>query len=106
MGQAILWLVLITLIPTLELRASIPYGMIKTELGTTTVVVACLLANIAIAPAGLLTGPATITVPEGASIASETYTGASTEMMGTEMTETVPGTSNSGRLRFRPCTDM
>ena len=38
---------------------------------------------ITIAPVGLLTGPATITVPEGASIGMATYTGASTEMMGT-----------------------
>lgn len=39
--------------------------------------------TIAIAPAGLLTGPATITVPEGSSIGSATYTASATEMMGT-----------------------
>ena len=50
--QAILWLFLYTMIPTLELRFSIPYGLYEYDetLGTAAVVGICLLANIVLAP--------------------------------------------------------
>lgn len=46
----ILKLITITLIPILELRASIPYGIFKTDLSITAVFVICILANIMVGP--------------------------------------------------------
>ncbi len=46
----ILELILITLIPALELRASIPYGILKLGMGWITVVIVCSIANMIIAP--------------------------------------------------------
>ena len=43
-------LVALTFVPALELRASIPYGLIDNALPPALVVVACILANIALAP--------------------------------------------------------
>lgn len=50
--QAILYLFLLTLIPTLELRYSIPYGWLvyREELSAPVIVVVCLLANMVLAP--------------------------------------------------------
>ena len=49
MGK-ILVLVLITLIPTLELRASIPFGILKGGMPWWSVVVVCLSTNIVLGP--------------------------------------------------------
>jgi len=48
MIQAILWLVVVTLIPALELRASIPVGIFKMadQVSWPVVVLVCVLANI------------------------------------------------------------
>ncbi len=48
----VLWLVFLTLLPTLELRFSIPYGFLyyRESMGAASVVGICLLANIALAP--------------------------------------------------------
>jgi uncharacterized membrane protein len=48
--QAILILILITLIPTLELRASIPYGILRADVHWGTVVLVCMLTNIVLGP--------------------------------------------------------
>ena len=49
MGKIFL-LVLITLIPTLELRASIPFGILKGGMSWWSVVVVCLSTNIVLGP--------------------------------------------------------
>ena len=46
----ILNLIWITLLPFLELRASIPYGVFKTELSLLTIFLVCVLTNIVLAP--------------------------------------------------------
>ena len=46
----IAYLFLITLIPTLELRASIPYGILKYGMNWPTVFIICILSNIILAP--------------------------------------------------------
>lgn len=46
----ILELILITFIPALELRASIPYGILKLNMNWLTVFIICSIANIVIAP--------------------------------------------------------
>lgn len=46
----ILMLILLTLIPFLELRASIPYGILKTDLHWSLVFIVCVLFNIILAP--------------------------------------------------------
>ena len=46
----ILNLVWITLLPFLELRASIPYGVFKTELSLLTIFLVCIVTNIILAP--------------------------------------------------------
>ncbi len=48
--QTILILIFITLIPTLELRASIPYGILRADLHWGTVVLICVLTNIVLGP--------------------------------------------------------
>jgi len=48
--KAILILVLITLIPTLELRASIPYGILKADMNWWAVVLVCVVTNIVLGP--------------------------------------------------------
>lgn len=48
--QAILILILITLIPTLELRASIPYGILRTDMHWETVILVCVVTNIVLGP--------------------------------------------------------
>ena len=48
--QAILILILITLIPTLELRASIPYGILRADVHWGTVVLVCVGTNIVLGP--------------------------------------------------------
>jgi uncharacterized membrane protein len=48
--KAILILILITLIPTLELRASIPYGILRAEMRWWTVVLVCVVTNIVLGP--------------------------------------------------------
>lgn len=48
--QTIFWLVILTLAPTLELRASIPYGLIEGSMPATMVVAICILVNILLAP--------------------------------------------------------
>jgi uncharacterized membrane protein len=48
--QAILIMILITLIPTLELRASIPYGILRADVHWGTVVLVCVLTNIVLGP--------------------------------------------------------
>jgi len=50
MFTAISWLVLITFMPALELRASIPYGIFGTGLHWSAVFLICVAANIALAP--------------------------------------------------------
>jgi uncharacterized membrane protein len=50
MGMKMLWLILLTFVPTLELRASIPWGLIDEALPPWLVVVGCIVANIALAP--------------------------------------------------------
>lgn len=46
----ILMLILLTVAPFLELRASIPYGIFKTDLHWSIVFVICVIANILLAP--------------------------------------------------------
>ena len=46
----ILNLIWITLLPFLELRASIPYGVFKTELSFLTIFLVCVITNIVLAP--------------------------------------------------------
>ena len=46
----ILLLVAITLLPFLELRASIPYGLLSTNLSWTTVFIVCVVANAVLGP--------------------------------------------------------
>jgi len=48
--KTILILILITLIPTLELRASIPYGILKGDLPWWVVVFVCVVTNIILGP--------------------------------------------------------
>ena len=48
--RTIFWLVILTLAPTLELRASIPYGLIEGAMPATLVVLICILVNILLAP--------------------------------------------------------
>ena len=43
-------LFLITMVPTLELRASIPYGILKYGMNWQTVFIICILSNIILAP--------------------------------------------------------
>lgn len=50
MVKAIVWLVLLTLAPGLELRASIPYGLIDTTVPRGAAIAICVAANIALAP--------------------------------------------------------
>ncbi|MFC1801370.1 COG2426 family protein [Nanoarchaeota archaeon] len=46
----ILWLIILTLMPFLELRASIPYGIFQAELPWIWVFVICVVVNILLAP--------------------------------------------------------
>ena len=46
----ILELVWITLLPFLELRASIPYGILVKQMSTATVFLVCVITNILLAP--------------------------------------------------------
>lgn len=48
--KAILILILITLIPTLELRASIPYGILRADMHWWFVVLVCVVTNIVLGP--------------------------------------------------------
>jgi uncharacterized membrane protein len=48
--RTIFWLVILTLAPTLELRASIPYGLIEGTMSAALVVAICILVNILLAP--------------------------------------------------------
>ena len=48
--RAILILILITLIPTLELRASIPYGILRADMHWWAVVMVCVATNIVLGP--------------------------------------------------------
>lgn len=48
--RAILILILITLIPTLELRASIPYGILRADMHWCAVVIVCVATNIVLGP--------------------------------------------------------
>jgi uncharacterized membrane protein len=48
--KVILILVLITLIPTLELRASIPYGILRADMNWWAVVLVCVVTNIVLGP--------------------------------------------------------
>jgi uncharacterized membrane protein len=50
MINEILELIFITFLPFLELRASIPYGILGTELNWLTVFVICVITNIILAP--------------------------------------------------------
>lgn len=50
MQSEILVLIGLTLLPFLELRASIPYGILNTDLNWITVFIVCVLANIILAP--------------------------------------------------------
>ena len=50
MLEKIVILVLLTLIPFLELRASIPYGILVLRMDWLTVFIVCVLANILLAP--------------------------------------------------------
>ncbi len=50
MGMKMLWLIALTFVPTLELRASIPWGLIDDALPAWMVVAGCIVANIALAP--------------------------------------------------------
>ncbi len=50
MVRTVAWLVLLTLVPTLELRASIPYGIVDSTLSAPLVIAICVAANIALAP--------------------------------------------------------
>ena len=46
----ILTLIVLTLLPFLELRASIPYGILNTDLSIVTVFLVCVITNIILAP--------------------------------------------------------
>ncbi|MBD3248585.1 hypothetical protein GF336_00890 [Candidatus Woesearchaeota archaeon] len=46
----IILLILLTFMPFLELRASIPYGIFRTELSVLTVFLICIVANIVLVP--------------------------------------------------------
>jgi len=48
--EKIVVLILITLIPTLELRASIPFGILKGDMPWGVVVIVCLVTNIILGP--------------------------------------------------------
>ncbi len=48
--KTILILVLITLIPTLELRASIPFGILRADMAWWGVVLVCVITNIVLGP--------------------------------------------------------
>ena len=48
--KAVLILMLITLIPTLELRASIPYGILRADMHWWSVFVVCVVTNIVLGP--------------------------------------------------------
>ena len=48
--KAILILIFITLIPTLELRASIPYGILRADMQWWAVVLVCVATNIVLGP--------------------------------------------------------
>jgi len=48
--KLILVLILITLIPTLELRASIPYGILRADIHWWVVVLVCVVTNIVLGP--------------------------------------------------------
>ena len=48
--KVILILILITLIPTLELRASIPYGILRADMHWWVVVLVCVVTNIVLGP--------------------------------------------------------
>jgi uncharacterized membrane protein len=48
--RTIAWIVILTLAPTLELRASIPFGIINGEFPTWLVVTMCVVVNIVLAP--------------------------------------------------------
>ncbi len=48
--KAVLILMLITLIPTLELRASIPYGILRADMDWWAVVLVCVVTNIVLGP--------------------------------------------------------
>jgi len=48
--SAILELIALTLLPFLELRASIPYGVFNTDLSLTAIFFICVLTNILLAP--------------------------------------------------------
>jgi uncharacterized membrane protein len=50
MAMKLMLLVGLTFVPALELRASIPWGLIDNSLPPAVVVTACILANIALAP--------------------------------------------------------
>lgn len=50
MATKLLMLVALTFVPALELRASIPYGLIDAALAPVLVMIACILAIIALAP--------------------------------------------------------
>lgn len=50
MPNEILVLIGLTLLPFLELRASIPYGILNTNLNWVTVFLICVIANIILAP--------------------------------------------------------
>ena len=50
MTKVVLWLVLLTLAPGLELRASIPYGLLENGLPASVTIAICLVVNIALAP--------------------------------------------------------
>lgn len=46
----IIILIILTLLPFLELRASIPYGIFNTNLSITTIFLICIITNIILAP--------------------------------------------------------
>jgi uncharacterized membrane protein len=48
--KAFIVLILITLIPTLELRASIPYGILRADMNWSAVFVVCTATNIVLGP--------------------------------------------------------
>jgi len=48
--KAVIVLILITLIPTLELRASIPYGILRADMGWSAVFIVCTVTNIVLGP--------------------------------------------------------
>ncbi len=50
MAKVVFWLVILTLAPGLELRASIPYGLLDQALSPTITIALCLAVNIALAP--------------------------------------------------------